>query len=473
MVHTASGDTYLIGFVTGANINSIIIKVNETGQKDNSFANNGVLTIDAGIGADDVLWTGNIDANGKIIAAGIIDFGNTQDMYVVRFDANGTLDTSFDANGFVVQDLTIGNNETPRDILGQPDGKILVSGTVAANGNNEDLFVCRLHTDGQLDYSFNQTGKLFMDPSNGSPESIESMQLNANNEIIGVGYTGLGSSRNMFAMRLKANGTLDSSFSQDGYTEIDMNGNQEAALSCHVYDDGKILLAGYEISNGEYNPALVKLAKNGNISLSLSQDGKVISDFNPSKNEAFHDVKVQDNGKIVCAGYIKSDSAKNDMLVARYEEDGSQDITFGTNGFNSIDASNRGNDDLANALAITGNGDILLAGMSGDSAVLVSVKGDAVSTGIFQHSAIDMQVNVWPNPFSQQIHVTIQTKQGEEVNYSLTDLSGREVLNGSEIAESSQTTINLQERITQLPPGGYLLQIAHGQDAIGTMLLKQ
>jgi uncharacterized delta-60 repeat protein len=473
LLHLPSGETFAIGTISGGgNANSFVAKIDATGNLVNSFGNNGVVTIDVGIGANDGARAAAVDPNGHIVITGVINTGNSQDAYVLRISRDGLLDTTFSSNGIATYDWS-GADEYPNAIIAQPDGKILVAGHENSNGSNLDVFVVRIHVDGIMDYSFDTDGKKIMDLTIGAPESFDDIQLMSDGRIVAVGYMGMPNDRDMAVIRLMPNGDYDLTFSQDGIARIDIDGNQDAALCAHVYDDGKILLGGLEINSGEYNPAMVKLAANGNISLSFSQDGKLVANYIIAAHEAFFDMAIQENGKIVCAGFIYDGSEKHNILIARFAEDGALVNDFGSNGYVSIDASNRDADDVGMALAITADGDILVAGMTGDSASLVSVKGDDVSTGIFSPNASNIELLVQPNPFANEVSFSCPTVVGETFVYRVTDLSGRQVIAGEIIAGSSETRVELGASFAHLPPGGYLLQIAHGQDAIGTMLLKQ
>ncbi|MCE0462213.1 calcium-binding protein [Pseudomonas uvaldensis] len=121
------------------------------GQPDTRFGDDGALYLDPamGFGEDSVV---TLQADGKIIVMGHGD-GDTRTT-VARFNADGSFDTTFGANGTVTFETG-----TPVALTVQADGKILAAGT-----NNGDFSIIRLNADGSIDTGFgSQDGKLHVD----------------------------------------------------------------------------------------------------------------------------------------------------------------------------------------------------------------------------------------------------------------------------------------------------------------------
>src|SRR6185503_18183575 len=85
----------------------------------------------------------------------IYAFGTQNEMAVARYNANGTLDATFDGDGRKTIDIGWDDSEA-RDIAIQGDGKIVVAGTYLDSNPlcNPDFAVARLNTDGSLDHTF-------------------------------------------------------------------------------------------------------------------------------------------------------------------------------------------------------------------------------------------------------------------------------------------------------------------------------
>ncbi|NIM51395.1 MAG: hypothetical protein GTO22_19460, partial [Gemmatimonadales bacterium] len=92
--------------------------------------------------------------------------------------------------------------------------------------------------------------------------------------------------------------------------------------------DGNIVVAGYTIGFGS-DFAVVRYTSNGTLDTSFSDDGKQTTDFGLDQDIAYA-VAIQDDGKIVVAGYATT--GNQNWALARYDTDGSLDSSFGSNG---------------------------------------------------------------------------------------------------------------------------------------------
>src|SRR5205823_2792643 len=102
-----------------------------------------------------------VQADGKIVVGGYSWNGSNYDFAVVRYNGNGSLDASLDGDGKVTTDLG-GSNDYAYAVAVQADGKIVVAG-YSANGGNQDFAVVRYNADGSLDPTFDGDGKVTTD----------------------------------------------------------------------------------------------------------------------------------------------------------------------------------------------------------------------------------------------------------------------------------------------------------------------
>lgn len=134
------------------------------GNLDKEFNTSGIVIKD--FGGTDSLSTVTVRANGKILAAGTTDVSGHDDILVVRYLSNGTLDPTFSADGSDLINLTATSNETVTAMAIQPDGKIVVVGYTDANSwIHLDMFAVRLNADGGLDPTFGFAGKYTINPT--------------------------------------------------------------------------------------------------------------------------------------------------------------------------------------------------------------------------------------------------------------------------------------------------------------------
>src|SRR5260370_21844933 len=142
---------------------------------------------------------------------------------VVRFNANGTADTSFNGTGAqIVSFSAFGSSYTGgvgQDLALQQDGKIIVTGYVSPPSFEYDWATARLNADGSLDTSFNGTGTATIDFAGGS-DIANDVAVQADGKIIVAGRADVGATTgqgyNLALARYNANGTLDTTFNGHG-----------------------------------------------------------------------------------------------------------------------------------------------------------------------------------------------------------------------------------------------------------------
>lgn len=125
-----------------------LVRFNSNGSFDTSFGSGGGVTTDIQ-GGNDIALALVVQSDGKIVLAGRSFNGNTGSAALVRYQANGSLDTSFGSGGIVVSSLM----DTASDLIIRPDGKLVVSGSVKG-----DFALLRLGSNGQLDTTFGKNG---------------------------------------------------------------------------------------------------------------------------------------------------------------------------------------------------------------------------------------------------------------------------------------------------------------------------
>ena len=151
----------------GGGGNIYVTRYNSNGSQDTSFNGTGSITAIAG-----TLYAAALQSDGKLVAAGI----SGVNFLVIRANTNGSLDTTFGTNGVVT-----GPIGTAYAMVVQPDGKILVFGN-----NGADSCLCCFNVNGSLDTSF---GLLGTGVITGTTGSFYAALLQANNQILGIGST--------------------------------------------------------------------------------------------------------------------------------------------------------------------------------------------------------------------------------------------------------------------------------------------
>ncbi len=274
-------------------IDGALVRLNVDGSVDNSFGTGGKQTIDFGLG-EASLQDVAVQPDGKIVLAGYTSLGEAgYDIVVARLNSDGSLDSDFDGDG--VQSIDFGFDEVGLSMAVQGDGKIVVAGN--SFDQEQGTVVIRLNQNGTLDSSFDNDGKVKLQ----TDLLGYSVAVQTDGKLVLAGYAINESTGFDFAVaRLNNNGTLDSSFDGDGKQTIDF-GFDDSASSMLVQPDGKIVLVGNVVSGSAISFAVARLNTNGQLDASFSTDGRTTIDFG-STSEIAQSVAIQADLKIIIAG---------------------------------------------------------------------------------------------------------------------------------------------------------------------------
>ena len=238
--------------------------------------------------------------DGKLVLAGYCQ-NPARNFCAVRLNPDGSLDTGFNATGKVI--LPVGSGDVATALALQRDGKLVLGGSCISNFNL-DFCVVRLNPDGSLDTSFNTTGKLIL-PVGSNSDQLTALAVQSDGKIVLAGYcnTGSGTSDLFCAVRLNADGSLDTGFNATGKlilpVAVGSGGAQATALA--LQSDGKIILAGTCWNSSSDDFCAVRLDANGGLDTSFGVSGKLRQPVGSSADQALA-LAVQPDGKLVLAG---------------------------------------------------------------------------------------------------------------------------------------------------------------------------
>jgi uncharacterized delta-60 repeat protein len=330
------GTTYINNDYT--NEDFAVARYNLNGTLDKTFGVGGKVQTDfPGLAA--VASSVVIQPDGKIVVAGgaFLLFTFAGDFKVVRFNPDGSLDTSFGEGGIVT--TTFPEGSYAFDVALQPDGKIIAAGTVFVDfdpgeSSDTDFALARYNPDGTPDATFANGGQVTTDFV-GFEDDAFSVLIQSDGKIVAVGSANHPTTFYDFAaVRYLSNGAIDTTFGVAGKVRTDFGDqNFDRARSAVLQPDGRIVAAGFAISqNGlVQNFAVARYNSNGVIDTSFSGDGKTQIDFGNCCQGATK-VLVQSDGKIITVGGSNGESPEDDFLLARLTSTGSLDPTFGTGG---------------------------------------------------------------------------------------------------------------------------------------------
>ena len=285
-----------------------LARYNTSGTLDTSFGTGGKVTTN--FGATDSANALVIQTDGKLVAAG----ASGSDFALSRYNADGTLDTSFGTGGKITTDF--GAADSANALVIQADGKL-----VAAGASGSDFALARYNANGTLDTFFGTGGKVITNI--GADDSVNALVLQTDGELIAAGSSAFNPvcftfpcpSYGYFALaRYTPAGTLDPSFGNSGQVTTDIGGHAYG-YAITIQADGKILVGGASQGSSNLDFTLARYLPSGPLDSTFGTAGKVVT--SSSGNDYVRGIALQGDGKIVAAGFSDA-SGSNEFLMARY-----------------------------------------------------------------------------------------------------------------------------------------------------------
>lgn len=439
------------------------------------------LSFDPGAGTNALVESIAIQPDGQILIGGpFSSYDGTSINGIARLNTDGSLDTTFDPGSGVMGHVA-GQQYHVYDIAIQNDGKIILAGAFHNFDNVSRDRIVRLNADGSIDLTFNPgngadsevkaialqpDGKILLagsftryynlsttprlvrvnsdgtkdntfTPGAGASSSINSLAIQADGKILIAGdfTTYDGTARNRVA-RVNSDGSLDTGFDPAAGS----GGVFPSIRAVRIQNDGKVIVAGYFDSfDGTNKGRIARLNTNG--SLDPSFDPGAGADLN-----AIHRVEILSSGKMIIVGSFYNFDGSSRNSIARIETDGSLDLVFDPGS---------GCNNTGEAMAIQSDGRILIGGNFGQydgtaRGHIARVHNDG-TIGFSEEVAIQNKVSVYPNPTNGVFQVS---SSNGLLQFNITDIKGVIIKDWSH-----SSTVDL----SNYPKGVYFLQTASGQ----------
>ena len=286
--------------LTGSNF--ALVRYNSNGQPDSSFNGNGRQTTNFS-GFYGVATSLAIDNNGKIVSAGLLfDMANSISVGVARYNNDGSPDNLFNGTGEQVVSFNT-TTQTGFSMAVQNDNKVVVGASMSLPSGLNDFEVARLNANGSIDNSFDGDGHAITD-FRSSDDYLLSIAIQNDGKILACGYAYLTTSgtimQHLAVTRYDTDGELDNSFGNGGKLEGLPKQGSTMYFAEAIQPDGKIVAAGQAWNGNNYDFAIARYNSNGKLDSTFSNDGIQISDFGGT--DAAASVAIQTGGKIVVAG---------------------------------------------------------------------------------------------------------------------------------------------------------------------------
>ena len=314
---------YLVNFSDGNPFNySVIRKYNADISFDAPFGINGQFnTLNSGYGmAENITLT----SDSKIIMLRSFAFG------LIKYNTNGTLDTTFDTDGIVITEFEYSTDDLKKIIV-LPNDKIIAVGTSRYRQPNNAYFsnivLSKYNSNGSLDTSFGDLGKVYAVFGENVYSLLNSF-VQTDGKIIVNAYYSVFPSNDLFfeLIRFNSDGTLDTTFGTNG--KILTN---QGVFTLMNPMDGKFLFESVNyLPSGDYEHIIKRYTNNGSIDTTFGTNGAVT--YNNGNSPYDLKFALQQDGKILVSGTSYSSGSNSQFFTLRYTVDGSLDNTFGTNG---------------------------------------------------------------------------------------------------------------------------------------------
>lgn len=321
LVQQADGKLVAAG---GSNITGdldfALARYHPDGSLDTSFGSAGrVLT---GFGGGEERVEALIkQPDGKLVAAGLTRIGGSdspRDFALARYNPDGSLDTGFGFGGRLLTFFGADSDDGALALVQQPDGRL-----VAAGFSNAAFALVRYNSDGSFDTSFGVGGGVvtpFVTPF-GRTVAVRALVRQPDGKLVAAGDSSATGAPDFTLARYNPDGSLDTSFGVGGRVVTNFSGNSEDVADELVQQpDGKLVAAGRSNAGaaGRFDVALARYLANGSLDASFGIGGVVRTDFASTTSPlSFVGLALQTDAKVVTAG--QSDASEDlDFALARY-----------------------------------------------------------------------------------------------------------------------------------------------------------
>lgn len=271
-----------------------LAKISTIGELDSGY-------LTAGVGFDKAVEKIIPLTDGSFIAFGsFTQFNGKPINRIAKLTTNGALDVTFNSN-------QTGFDSTVKEVLVQPDGKLIVAGNFTKYNDIAIKRMVRLNLDGTIDSSFNV--------GEGFNYMVYGLALQPDGKILAAGsftkYKGVTVNK---VIRLLPNGDLDSSFN--------IGTNPDATPNLLVLQvNGKILVGGdFSAFNGVVTNKLIRLNSNGSVDSSFSVGSGFVG--------SIYTITLQSDGKILVGGSLSKYNGQTIGKCIRLNPNGTSDATF-------------------------------------------------------------------------------------------------------------------------------------------------
>lgn len=327
--------------------------------------------------------TFGVQSNGKVIFCGSTGRDDNADIFVSRYNFDGTIDETFGNKGEIFMDLG-GYKDIPVFFKILPDNKIII-GVLADNAYSyrtlrSSMVIIKLTADGEYNPTFGIGGRFYEQPHRHYKGLMGGTTIDDGSIFLLRRYD----FRNQFDMGISsvtAAGEVNNHFGNNGNVNASTRKFDDNGMAIYALQDRSLLVTGQSHTGpsdvairAEHRPVdayLMKFTPDGNLDNNFGNNGKIITGFNSEKNLPIK-IATDENGKIRIAGTVSSDRQHGQFFIYGFMPNGRVDTTFGKKG---VVRGKYGTTSLGTDIAYGDSGRFYLAGRqirSGQSNVFVT-----------------------------------------------------------------------------------------------------
>lgn len=313
-------------------------------------------------------------SDGKIVTANSAVISNANEIIVVRYNIDGSFDSSFGISNNGVVTLAVGESAAATGIQLQSTGNIIVGGYTIINGLSY-FAIANYNVDGTLNTSFGTNG--IITQLVGDSSAAYGLRVQSDDKVVLAGIAIVNGVPEFSLFRTTSTGVADTSFGTDGLVTTSI-GQFSAAQSLVIQPDGKIIVAGWTFINDQYSVALARYNSDGTLDTNFGIGGIVTTTTGSSAHA--YSVALDSNGNIVVGGTI--DAA---LAVLRYLPDGTLDTAFSSNGIFSLPL---GTNDRVNTVLVQLDDAVVAIGSNDENMVAIRIEDDGTLDTSFGQNGI-------------------------------------------------------------------------------------
>ncbi|MFN8393154.1 MAG: T9SS type A sorting domain-containing protein [Bacteroidia bacterium] len=421
----------------------------DNGDLDTSFAQTGtVILTDHELTGDESGM--DLQADGKVLLAGAINYQNVTLNAIYRLNVDGSLDSTFGVNGLVLDSLTTESHHF-FSVHAESSGRILVT-----SSGDDGVSVTAFQSDGQRDLSYGSgDGRVHAAfPSSQQPLLLNTF-LQADGKMLTLSYA---DSITRYVTRVTAQGVVDSTFDGDGIQLLTYQALGASPEDITANTAGDIFLSAYFDQGNFEIVAVFKFTPSGVRDSSFGNNG-VARMGEPNTDCYPYGIMIAPDGRILLTGEVYTNSGAQGIFVGRMMPNGQADSSFSSTGM-STPYLNANYHTAAN-IALQPDGKILSVGtyidLQGEWTGVVCrfIYGTLLGTEAPGFPISDG--TVFPNPSNGDISLKLRSEFETSLDVTVMDLTGRVVaqpyVNHPLPSGLSEFRMDLQD----IPSGAYLL----------------